>query len=388
MTTTEDDIGAIPHTDPPARPRVLVVTHLFPSAHAPMRGPWVAEQVDALRVHADVEVLCCTPGASEPPCTRDSGARVTYANTSTLLGRGRIGLIGSTIRYASALRRHLKANRGCYDIIHAHFGFPDAFVAAWAARRASIPLIVTLHGDDALRVAPRRDIIGLTVRSGIKSAQVVICVSEAMAEVVRPLLPNVDVRVAANGFNGSLFRVVNAERDLGILFVGLLVPVKNVDLLVRAYARVRGQLDIPLTIAGDGVLRSELEALATELGIADAVHFLGYRSRTEVASLMQRARVLALPSSSEGFGVVLAEALACGTPVVASRVGGIPEIVTSDSAGTLVPTGDVESLAHALSEWATADAHPETVAASSGALPWSEMVLPIVQAYRDADHQS
>jgi teichuronic acid biosynthesis glycosyltransferase TuaC len=379
-------VGAFPRTGRPTRPRVLVVTHLFPSAHAPMRGPWVAEQVDALRVHADVEVLCCTPGASESPYTRESGAYVTYANTSTLLGGGRIGLIGSTIRYASALRRHLKANDGRYDIIHAHFGFPDAFVAARAARHASIPLIVTLHGDDALRVAPRRDIIGRTVRYGIEAAQVVICVSEAMAEVVRPLFPNVDVRVAANGFDESLFRVVNAERDLGILFVGLLVPVKNVDLLLRAYARVRGQLDIPLTIAGDGVLRSELEALAAELGIADAVHFLGYRRRVEVASLMQRARVLALPSSSEGYPLVVTEALACGTPVVASRVGGIPDIIVSHRAGTLIPPGDVKSLAHALSEWATADVDPETVAASSGALPWSKMVLPIVQAYRDAAH--
>jgi teichuronic acid biosynthesis glycosyltransferase TuaC len=382
----DDGIGAIPRSGPAARPRVLVVTHLFPSGHAPEWGPWVAEQVDALRVHADVDVLCCTQGASQPPYTRVSGARVTYANTSTPLGVGRIGLIGSTIRYARALGRHLRANKGCYDIIHAHFGFPDAFVASRAARRANIPLIVTLHGDDALRVAPRRDVIGRTVRSGIEAARVVICVSGAMADVVRPLFPNLDVRVAVNGFDGSLFRVVDAERDAGILFVGLLVPVKNVDLLLRAYARLRGQLDMPLTIAGDGVLRPNLEELAAELGIADTVHFLGYRSRGEVASLMQRARFLALPSSSEGYPLVVAEALACGTPVVASRVGGIPEILVSPLAGTLIPPGDVDSLTHALFEWAAADIDPEAVAASSGALPWSERVLPIAQAYRDAAH--
>lgn len=379
-----DQSAAFTRNGRPGRPRVLVVTHLFPSAHAPMRGPWVAEQVDALTVHADVSVLCCTPGASEPPCTRDSGARVTFANTATLLGAGRIGLIASTIQYANALRRHLKADAGRYDVLHAHFGFPDAFVAACAARRIGVPLVVTLHGDDALRVAPRRDVIGRTVRSGIEAAQIVICVSEAMAEVVRPLLPSTDVRVIANGFDDSLFRVATAERDLGILFVGLLVPVKNVDLLLRAYARVREQVGVPLTIVGDGILRSGLAELAVELGVADSVHFLGYRSRVEVASLMQRARVLALPSFSEGYPLVVAEALACGTPVVASRVGGTPDIIASPLAGTLIAPGDIESLSLALAEWVTADVDPKVVAASSGALPWSDRVLPIVQAYRDA----
>jgi len=222
------------------------------------------------------------------------------------------------------------------------------------------------------------------VRSGIEAAQIIICVSDAMAKVVRPLLPYADVRVVVNGFDDSLFRVVNAERDLGILFVGLLVPVKNVDLLLRAYARVRGQVRMPLTIVGDGRLRSGLAALAAELGITDTVSFLGYRSREEVASLMQRARLLALPSTSEGYPLVVAEALACGTPVVASRIGGIPDIVVSPQAGTLITPGDIESLSLALADWATADVNPGVVATSSGALPWSKRVVPIAQAYSDA----
>ena len=124
----------------------------------------MAEQVDALRAHADVDVLCCSPGASDPPYTRDSGVQVTYADTATLLGSGRIGLVATTFRYAAALRRYLKEHVGSYDVVHAHFGFPDAYVAARAVRRAHIPLVVTLHGDVALHVAPRRDLIGRVVR--------------------------------------------------------------------------------------------------------------------------------------------------------------------------------------------------------------------------------
>ncbi|PKQ20559.1 MAG: hypothetical protein CVT66_04405 [Actinobacteria bacterium HGW-Actinobacteria-6] len=380
---TEDTIATTAHMKVPARPRVLVVTHLFPSAHAPMRGPWVAEQVDALMAYVDVEVLCCTPGASEPPSVRDSGVLVTYVNTSTFLGEGRTGLIGSTLVYTHALKRHLKENRGRYDVVHAHFAFPDAFAAARATRRTGIPLIVTLHGTDALGVAPRRDIIGMVVRWGIKAAKIVLCVSEDMTAVVRKLLPDLDVRVAVNGFDDSLFRVTETKRDLGVLFVGLLLPVKNVHSLLRAHARVHEKTDAPLTIVGHGPLREELEELSAELGIVDSVHFLGHKSRAEVASIMQRARVLALPSSSEGYPLVVVEALACGTPVVASRVGGIPEIITSDAAGTLVAPGDTESLAGALTAWATTDVDHTAVAAASGARPWSAMVLPIVDAYKD-----
>jgi glycosyltransferase involved in cell wall biosynthesis len=310
--------------------------------------------------YVDVEVLCCTPGASEPPSVRDSGVLVTYVNTSTFLGEGRTGLIGSTLVYTHALKRHLK----------------------------EIPLIVTLHGTDALGVAPRRDIIGMVVRWGIKAAKIVLCVSEDMTAVVRKLLPDLDVRVAVNGFDDSLFRVTETKRDLGVLFVGLLLPVKNVHSLLRAHARVHEKTDAPLTIVGHGPLREELEELSAELGIVDSVHFLGHKSRAEVASIMQRARVLALPSSSEGYPLVVVEALACGTPVVASRVGGIPEIITSDAAGTLVAPGDTESLAGALTAWATTDVDHTAVAAASGARPWSAMVLPIVDAYKDVTRPS
>ena len=347
----------------------------------------MAEQVDALRAHVDVDVLCCSPGASDPPCRRDSGVRVTYANTATLLGSGRIGLVATTFRYAAALRRYLKERVGSYDLVHAHFGFPDAYVAARAVRRARIPLVVTLHGDDAFYVAPRDDLVGRVMRRGLRSARIIICVSHAMADVVWSVLPSIDVRVVSNGYDSALFRVSNgvsnAERDLGILFVGLLVPVKNVDLLLRAYERVREHIDAPLTIVGDGPLRAELEQLAVTLGVADTVDFLGYRPRAEVATLMQRASVLALPSSSEGYGLVLAEALACGTPVVASRVGGVPEIVASSSAGTLVPPGDIDALTDALTHWARASVDRSVVVASSGAHPWSEAVLDVARAYRD-----
>lgn len=360
---------------------VLVVTHLFPSDEREIRGPWVAEQVDALHDIVDVRVLCCSPTATDRSVTRPSGVPVTYRSIRTVLGRGRLGLLASSVRYDRALAAYLRSEPSV-GLIHAHFGIPDAIVACRRAERAGLPLVVTLHGDDAFKVLPRRDPIGRAMRHAVGGAQAVICVSSAMAEAVRRAMPAVDPLVIPNGFDDRLFRVSTGPRDLGLLFVGMLVPVKNLDVMLRAYAGVHDRVAMPLTFAGDGPLRAALEAQARELGVAESVRFVGAQSREEVAALMGRAVALVLPSRSEGWPLVIAEALACGTPVVASRVGGIPEIVGSDAGGILVPPGDDRALADGLVAIVDRLRDPGEVAASSRARPWRVQARRIAAVYQ------
>jgi glycosyltransferase involved in cell wall biosynthesis len=187
--------------------------------------------------------------------------------------------------------------------------------------------------------------------------------------------------VIPNGYDDSVFTLAEDERDLGLLFVGNLVPTKNVAMLLRAFARVRRTVNLPLTIVGDGFLRSSLTELAATLGILDIVHFLGVQSRGEVADLMARAHALVLPSLSESWGVVVAESLARGTPVVASRVGGVPEIVESGEGGILVTPGDEDALASALTAIARRRPDRRSVAAASRARPWSEQARHIAAVY-------
>jgi teichuronic acid biosynthesis glycosyltransferase TuaC len=361
---------------------IVVVTHLFPSDNREHRGPWVVEQVDALGVLMNISVLCCSQTATDRSEVRPSGVLVTFRSTRTAFGRGRLGLLASSVRYDRALAAHLRSNP-TIGLVHAHFGIPDAIIARRQATKARIPYMVTLHGDDAFKVLPRRDAIGGAVRRAVTEAQAVICVSSAMADAVRAVLPSVDPLVIPNGYDDGLFRLSERRRDLGLLFVGNLVPVKNLAALLRAYARRRDLLSAPLTLAGDGPLRPSLESLAAELGIADRVHFVGVQSRAEVAALMARAVALVLPSLSEGWGVVVAEALACGTPVVASRVGGIPEIVGSDDGGILVAPGDEDALAAGLVEIARWRPDRLRVAASSRARPWGIQAGLIAAVYRD-----
>lgn len=362
------------------RTSVLVVTHLFPSDGREVRGPWVAEQVDALRPLANVSVLSCSQTAADRSEVRLSGVPVTFRSIRTLFGRGRLGLLASSLRYDRALAAYLRSAPSV-SLIHAHFGIPDAIVAYRQAERAGLPLVVTLHGDDALKVLPRRDPIGRALRHAVAGARAVICVSSAMAEAVRQVMPAVDPLVIPNGFDDALFRPSGRPRDLGLLFVGMLVPVKNLDVLLRAYASIHDRVAMPLTLAGDGPLRAALESQARELGVAGSVRFVGAQSREEVAALMGRAVALVLPSKSEGWPLVIAESLGCGTPVVASRVGGIPEIVGSDAGGILVAPGDEQALADALIAIVERTRDPVEVAASSRARPWSVQARRIAAVY-------
>jgi glycosyltransferase involved in cell wall biosynthesis len=366
------------------RPRVLVVTHLFPTASKPIQGPWVAEQVDALATYADVTVLCASQWAENGSEVRDSGVRVHFAHTATPLGHGRAGLLASSVRYELALNRFLSTHAEEFDIVHAHFGFPDAVAVSRVARRFSLPYVITLHGDDAFRLLPRQDSLGRLIRDAVAGSAMTLCVSDAMFSAVSAVMPDARVSVLKNGYDSTLFTLSEKPRDGGLLFVGLLVPVKNIDVLLRAYAAKRVEIGLPLTIAGDGPLRSELEQLAAELGVSDSVRFLGQQSRSQVAELMASAKALLLPSASEGWGLVAAESLACGTPVVASRVGGVPEIVGSDDAGILVPPGDAKALTDALIAVAKESWNPATVAAASNARPWAEQTALLADVYRDA----
>ncbi len=359
---------------------VLVVTHLFPSTDREHRGPWVVEQVDALAASTDISVLCCSQTAANRTEVRPSGVQVTFRSTRTIFGGGRLGLVASSVRYARALAAHVHANP-TVALLHAHFGIPDAILVRRQAARAALPYLVTLHGDDAFKVLPRQDPIGQAVRRAVMEASAVICVSDAMARAVSSVLDVIPV-VIPNGYDNSLFKLSERPRDLGLLFVGNLVPTKNVALLLRAYARVQATVGMPLTIVGDGPLRLSLTSLAATLGITDSVHFLGVQGRHEVANLMGRAVALVLPSLSEGWGVVVAESLACGTPVVASRVGGVPEIVDSDDGGVLVPPGDEDALAAALAAIVRWRPDRLRVAAASRARPWSVQASRIAEVYR------
>jgi glycosyltransferase involved in cell wall biosynthesis len=230
------------------------------------------------------------------------------------------------------------------DIVHAHNSKPLIYCGP-AARLAGVrPVVYTRHGT---RQGARR---GETIlyRLAVHTADRAVCVSEDNSRLcVRDGVAAHRVHKVWNGIDTNRFAFVGPNPGGPAVMVGRLSPEKNVETLLRAVPLItQARPDFRLEIAGDGVCLPALKALARELDLGDRVAFLG--DVRDVPSLLARASMCVLPSLTEGISLVLLEAMARGLPVVATRVGGNPEVVSDDETGLLVPAGAPEQLAAAI----------------------------------------
>jgi D-inositol-3-phosphate glycosyltransferase len=315
-------------------PALLLLSNMYPSASDPVFGSFVAKQVEALRA---------------------AGAPVRVVASA----RGRAGTLGTLARYTSLAARTKFAAlfHRDFDVIVGHFLYPTAWLAQIASILSGRPYVVVAHGLDVASVQGPGLLARLSL-AATRRASLVVAVSRALEVRIRAELDlpvAVPTAVINMGVDRSIFTPGagdGARADLGwaaaekvALFAGNLIERKGVDVLVEAFAELhaRGACD-RLAIAGDGPLRDLLVLQASALGVDGAVEFLGAVEATTLARLMAAADVFVLPSREEPLGVVLLEAMACATPVVASSVGGIPEIV-GEGCGRLVEPGDAAALA-------------------------------------------
>lgn len=240
--------------------------------------------------------------------------------------------------------------RDC-DIIHAHYAVPQGLLGALLSRVLRLPLVVTVHGSDLLRLA-KHPAGRVLVRFVLNEADAVVAVSSFLKQRAMELGVNTGkLRVIYGGV--ELPEKVHRHRGQRVLFVGSLVRHKGVDVLLRAFRIVKQRLpETELIIVGDGRDRQKLEELCRALELRD-VRFEG--EQCELSGYYSSSRVLALPSRTEGFGLAALEAMAHSLPVVAARVGGIPEVVVHRETGILVERDNPEALAEALAEVLTDD---------------------------------
>lgn len=316
--------------------RILLISNMWPGDSDPVFGIFVSRHVRALE---------------------EAGASVrVVANHDP-----RTGPLRTPLKYVGLLVRSLAAAvSGPYDVAVGHFLYPTAAIASVAARIAHAPYVVVAHGTD-VRSLERPSRIGRMCRTAVQGADARVAVSGVLAERLRAaagLPQDSPVDVVHMGIDTSVFDPDrDARSSLGIpevervvLFAGKLVPVKGVDVLLRAFAALReaGEAD-RLVIVGDGPLAGVLRDEARALGCEADVRFVGQVTQPELASWMAAADVFVLPSHDEGRGLVLLEAMACGTPCVASAVGGIPETLPPEC-GRLVPPAEPAALADAIRE--------------------------------------
>jgi len=247
------------------------------------------------------------------------------------------------------------------DLLHVHYAIPhsvSAYLAKQmlAARGIHLPFITTLHGTDITLVGLDRSYLPIT-RFGIEVSDGVTAISEHLRErthaafkidtaieVIRNFV-NCDVYVRNPSLVAEM-RPLYAQPDEKLLVhLSNFRPVKRISDVIEVFARVANAMPARLMLIGDGPDRSTAEYLARKLGVADRIHFLG--KQDNVNELLPCADLMLMPSEMESFGLAALEAMACSVPAIATRVGGVPELIEHEVNGILCEVGDIEAMSRA-----------------------------------------
>ncbi len=347
--------------------KVCMLTTGFPRFQGDLFGTFVLELARELTAKGEaVEVLA--PHESGLPCAEYFGQvgilRFGYFWPTSKQSVAYGGGIPSNIRSSWAARLQvpffllafclLALRRVRHsNIVHCHWTISGlvAYVATRVWRR---PLVLSVRGSDIHLV--ERGMMAKLHRKIYAWTDIVVAVSEDIAAKLETVgVPRDKVRVVPNGVN-SRFRPGDrtaARRRLGlpvdgfiVLFVGLLIPIKGLDILVEALAEV--ETELLCVLVGDGPLAPDLERQAVNLAVGDRLSFAGRQPSNEIPNWLIAADVLLLPSRSEGRPNVVLEAQACGIPVVATAVGGTPELVRDGETGLLIEPDNATALAAAI----------------------------------------
>jgi len=353
---------------------VAFVTSIFPNPAEPTLGMFHGQLAAELRHFCDMTVL--SPHPWFPPLPAVSAlerwqkfgripAEFTVSGVRALSPKYlMVPAVSETIRpslmYPSLARAAARLHRARpIDVIDGLWLYPDGIAAAKVARRLRVPLVLTALGCD-VNLCLEHPAMRSQILEAVAQAHAVIAVSDALKErLCREGVPPDKVTVITNGVDTATFRIRDRRdvaRELGVaddgirrcLFVGRLAEEKGVLTLIAAMGHLhRKRQDVRLYVIGDGPEAAAARELVASLGLREDVVFLGARQHDEIASWIGACELLALPSLREGCPNVVLEALASGRPVVASAVGGVPDLIGATN-GVLVPPQQPEAMSEGI----------------------------------------
>jgi glycosyltransferase involved in cell wall biosynthesis len=366
--------------------RLLTFSTLYPNAAQPNHGVFVENRLRHLLASGEATstVLAAapwfprrTPPLGAVPATETRhGIGLYHPRFLAVPGLGMATNPIALYRAARPVLRRLLAQGFEFDLIDGHYLFPDGVAAVWLAREFGRPVVLTARGSDTSQL-PFYPLSGRMIRSALHQADALIAVSAALKDGLVALgAPPDKVTVLRNGVDLSLFRPVAdraaARAALGfdgptLLSVGHLIERKRNQLTIEALTHLPGHR---LVLVGDGPERGALAALAERLGVADRVRFAGPVPHAELPRWYTAADLLVLASSREGWANVLLEAMACGTPVVATPAWGSSEAVAAPEAGIVVDEATPAAIAAAVTQLRMAAIDRRATAAYAAQFSW------------------
>lgn len=381
--------------------RVLTFTALYPNKANPLQGIFIHQRVKhlALRPGNSTEVIAPVPYfPSWVPAARwrrfsqvpreevIDGVRIHHPRFPLLPGIS-MPAHGMLMYLASLpLARRLHREKQ-FDCIDSHFVYPDGFAAVRLGKKLRLPVIVSARGSD-INLYPSFRLIRPMLRWTLAHAAGVIAVSaDLKVKMIALGIPETKIRVIPNGVDAERFQPRNAKsarKQLGLpeegfllVSVGSLIEAKGHHLLIAAVAELAKSFPkLRLYILGEGVYRSRLEEVVREKKMQERVFLFGTRPNEELNLWFSAADLSCLMSSREGWPNVVAEALACGTPVLATRTGGIPEIISSPELGMLVER-NVQSIAVGLQRALTKPWNRAEIARHSRSRSWDAVAAEV-----------
>lgn len=345
--------------------KILTFSTLYPHSARPSHGIFVETRLRHLLASGKVESKVVAPVPWFPSRNARFGEYAIHARAPRQETRNgidvlhpryplppKVGMTLAPFLLAGAVRPVIDRILRTYafDLIDAHYFYPDGVAAALLGKRLGKPVVITARGTD-VNLIPRYRLPRAMIRWAARRAAGMITVARALKDdLIRIGVPGERIEVLRNGVDLQLFRPVEREatrRKLGmsrttLLSVGHLIPRKGHELVIGALPRLP---DMELVIIGDGPERAALGALARDCGVGNRVRFVGALPQEELRHYYGAGDALVLASSREGWANVLLEAMACGTPVVATTAGGSPEVVAAPEAGRLIAERGPEAVA-------------------------------------------
>jgi glycosyltransferase involved in cell wall biosynthesis len=381
---------------------VLLVTDVFPNKVEPNLGTFTLERLRCMKKIADVRVVAPVPWfprwrglslfgkwhkySQVPRREVVEGVEVYHPRRVVI---PKVGGVSSGIFYRKVLFEELKRIAGefAFDVIDAHFVWPDGYAALKAGQALGVPVCITAHGTD-VNFMPRYPLIKRLIVDTVKNAHRIVAVSQALADIVTGLgAPSEKVKVIHNGVDLSRFRRIEtgkAREELGIekdvtllLSIGALIPRKGHEYLIdgmNLLVNGDGMKSLRLVIVGQGEQKQKLEGLIREQNLQKNVTLQGAVPHEELYRWLSASDFFCLTSSREGWPTVLFEAWACGVPVLATAAHGTAEAVCSEKYGLLMERQDADLVAEMIKKAMGMTWNPEDMMSYAAGNSWEEMV--------------